>query len=88
MESKDVITRYGVIAGIAAIAALAVWVVFHGVYTSLTQAATAVGYVDPTARMTIFFSYLIMVGGTALLGAIALWAGIRLLVAVFRRPHP
>ena len=62
----------------SAAGALIVWFVFHGVYEGLTQAAAAVGYIDSGAKIGIAFSYLMMVGGTLVLGVVALWSAYKL----------
>jgi hypothetical protein len=64
---------------VCAVSAAIVWVIFHGVYLDLTASAKAVGYVDSLATIGIGLGYVVMVGGTLVLAAIALWAGINYL---------
>jgi len=78
MKQREEAGRYLVVFGCAAFGAIVVWLVFHSVYSSLAQAAQAVGYVDSGAQMGIAFSYLMMVAGTSLLAAVALWAAFKL----------
>jgi hypothetical protein len=84
MERREQAVRYLVIFACAAISAILVWVVFRSVYSGLTQAAAAVGYVDSGAQIGIAFSYLMMVGGTGVLAIVALWAAIKLLTTWWR----
>jgi hypothetical protein len=65
---------------LSAPAAAIVWFVFHGVYESLSISEKAVGYVDPMTQMGITLGYFVMIGGTVVLGAIAGWSAIRLLI--------
>jgi len=81
VDSREEARRYGIICGMCAGAALVVWIVFHEIYASLSQAAAAVGYVESSSRMAIFFSYLAEVAGTAILAVAAAWAGVRSLLA-------
>jgi len=67
-------TRYLVIFLVAAPGAAIVWFVFHAVYADLTVSAAAVGYVDALTQAGIYFGYVVMVGGTIALAAVALWA--------------
>jgi len=72
MKRNDEAGRHLVVFACAASGAAVVWLVFHSVYSSLEQAAQAVGYVDSGAKMGITFSYLMMVVGTAILAIVAL----------------
>jgi hypothetical protein len=78
MKQREQAGRYLLAFAFSATGALLVWFVFHGVYAGLTQAAAAVGYVDSGAQIGIAFSYLMMVGGTSVLGIVALWAAYKL----------
>jgi hypothetical protein len=73
MEQREQAGRYLLGFACSAIGALLVWFIFHGVYAALTQAAAAVGEIESGAQMGIWFSYLMMVGGTSILGIVALW---------------
>ena len=69
-------------------AAAMVWFVFHNVYQDLSRSEKAIGYVDPMTQTGITLGYYAMVGGTIVLGGIALWSGLqalRLLVSSRRR---
>ncbi|MBV8149753.1 MAG: hypothetical protein JO092_11715 [Candidatus Eremiobacteraeota bacterium] len=78
MRDRAQAGRYLLAFACSAVGALLVWLLFHGVYASLTQAAAAVGYVDSGAQIGIALSYLLMVGGTSALGIVALWAAYKL----------
>ena len=69
--------RYVIIFALAAPSAVAVWLIFHGVFTNLTQSEAAMGYVDPLTQMGVYLGYTAMFGGSLVFGAIALWAGVR-----------
>ncbi|HXO17384.1 MAG TPA: hypothetical protein VN909_04365 [Candidatus Dormibacteraeota bacterium] len=77
MNRRDDRNRRLAIALLAAGGAAIVWYVFHGVYTSLTVSANAVGYVDPMTQAGIDFGYAVMIGGTLSLAAIAVWSAIQ-----------
>ena len=85
MDSHEEAKRQAVIFTICAVCAIVVWLVFHGVYASLSQAAAAVGYVEGSSQMAIFFSYLAMVAGTSILGIAAVVAGVRALLALSQK---
>ncbi|HZY97942.1 MAG TPA: hypothetical protein VFE36_00070 [Candidatus Baltobacteraceae bacterium] len=87
MDSREETKRHAVTFAICAFSAIVVWVVFHGIYANLSLAAAAVGYLDSSARMAIFFSYFAMVAGTSILGIAAAWAGVRALLCLSRRKH-
>lgn len=87
VDSREEAKRHAVTFAICAFCAIAVWVVFHGIYTSLSQAAAAVGYLEGSSQMAIFFSYLAMVAGTSILAVVAAWAGVRALLALSRQKH-
>jgi hypothetical protein len=84
IDKRAEINRYLTILVLSAPAAVVVWFSFHGVYANLTLTEKAAGYVDPLTQTLIFLGYVAMVGGTLVLGCIALWAGIRLVHALLR----
>ena len=45
----------------------------------------AVGYVDPLTQTGIFLGYVVMIGGTLVLGAIAAWNALAALLISLRR---
>ena len=73
--------RYAIIFALAAPASVVTWLVFHGVFVNLSATEKAMGYVDPLTQMGIDLGYIAMIGGTMVFAAIALWAGVRALVA-------
>ncbi|MGA8533666.1 MAG: hypothetical protein WB615_06125 [Candidatus Tumulicola sp.] len=76
-RSLTALQRYLIIFGLTTPSAVVVWLVFHGVFTNLTQTEAAMGYVDPLTQMGIYLGYVAMFGGTLIFGAIAAWAGVR-----------
>jgi len=74
VNRRDEQTRHLVIFLVAAPGAAIVWLVFHAVYVSLTASVKAVGYVDSLTQIGISFGYVVMIGGTLLLAALALWS--------------
>lgn len=74
MNRRDEQTRHLVIFLVTAPGAVIVWFVFHAVYVSLTASVKAVGYVDSLTQTGITFGYVVMIGGTILLAAVALWS--------------
>jgi hypothetical protein len=77
--------RYFIIFVLAAPSAVAVWLVFHGVFTNLTQTEEAMGYVDPLTQMGVYLGYAAMFGGSLVFGGIAAWAGVQALRLWLRR---
>jgi hypothetical protein len=77
VNSSEERNRYLTTFALSAPAAGIVWFVFHGVYENLTQTEKAVGYVDPLTQTGIYLGYVAMVGGTLVLGGIALWSAVR-----------
>lgn len=77
--------RYLIILALSAPGAVIVWLIFHGVYFDLTEAAKAVGYVDPMTQAGILLGYVAMVGGTLALALTAAWAGFQLVRVLLRR---
>lgn len=71
--------RYVVIFALTAPASVATWLVFHSVFVNLSRTEAVVGYVDPVTQMGIDLGYLAMIAGTAVFGAIALWAAVQAL---------
>ena len=61
-----------------------VWFVFHAVYVDLTASVKAVGYVDASTQIGIDLGYFVMVGGTIILAAVALWSAIKYVRLVLR----
>jgi hypothetical protein len=77
---KEQLQHYLTMLALSAPAAAIVWFVFHGVYESLSISEKAIGYVDPMTQMGITLGYFVMIGGTVVLGGIAAWSAIRLLL--------
>ena len=71
--------RYVVIFAMTAPASVVTWLVFHGVFVNLSRTEAIMGYVDPITQMGIDLGYIAMIAGTAVFGAIALWAAIQAL---------
>ncbi|HEY1868834.1 MAG TPA: hypothetical protein VGG70_11110 [Candidatus Cybelea sp.] len=84
MMDRERRTRYLVIFLAAAPGAVIVYFVFHAVYENLSVSETAVGYVDALTQAGIDFGYVVMVGGTLALAAVAAWALYRYLRIVLR----
>jgi hypothetical protein len=76
VSPRDERNRYLTIFLLSAPGAAIVWIVFHGVYESMSAAERAVGYVDSMTQTGIDLGYAAMVGGTLILAAIALWSGV------------
>lgn len=74
MDRRGERNRRLITAALAGGGAVVVWYVFHGVYESLSASETAVGYVDGMTQAGIDFGYAVMVGGTLVLAAIAVWS--------------
>jgi hypothetical protein len=75
------LSRNLIIFGWTTPAAVAVFFIFHGVYTNIFETAKAVGQIDSATTMGLAMGWLAMVGGTGVLGVIALVAAIRALRA-------
>ena len=73
------------VALISGAAAAIVWYIFHGVYENLSTSEKAVGYVDGMTQAGIDFGYAVMVGGTLILAAVALWSAFQYLRLLIRR---
>jgi hypothetical protein len=74
MTDRERRKRYLAVFLSAAVGAAVVWFVFHGVYENLSASESAVGYVDALTQAGIDFGYVVMVGGTCTLAAVAAWA--------------
>lgn len=85
VAASDELKRHLIIVALAAPSAAVVWWIFHGVYEDLTVSAKAVGYVDSMTQAGIDFGYLVMIGGTLVLAAIALRSAFLCLVLLLRR---
>jgi hypothetical protein len=83
MRSRDR-NLYLVIFLTTAPSAAIVWFVFHAVYEDLTASVKAVGYVDASTQIGIDLGYFVMVGGTIILAAVAIWSAIKYLRLVLR----
>ena len=79
MNRRAEINRNLVIFAICAPSAAVIWLIFHGVYTGLTESAKAVGYVDSGTQMGIALGYVAMIGGTLVFAGLAAWSGFRAL---------
>jgi hypothetical protein len=71
---------------VTATGALFVWYIFHNVYTDLSRSENAIGYVDPMTQTGITLGYFTMIGGSAILGIIALWSAIQIVRFYLRAP--
>lgn len=85
MAARDELKRHLLIVALAAPGAAIVWWIFHGVYEDLTISAKAVGYVDSMTQAGIDFGYLVMIGGTVLLAAVALRSAFVCVVLLLKR---
>lgn len=85
MDDRSERNRYLIILALSAPGAVIVWFIFHGVYFDLSEAAKAVGYVDPTTQAGILLGYAAMVGGTVALALTAAWSGFQLVRVLLRR---
>ena len=61
--------------------AVAIFLIFHAVYTNIAETAQAVGQVAPSTMTGLAMGWVVMVGGTGVVGVIALVAAIRALRA-------
>jgi hypothetical protein len=62
-------------------AAIVVFVIFHAVYTNITETAKAVGQIDSSTMTGLAMGWVCMVGGTGVFAVIAIVAAIRALRA-------
>jgi len=85
VAARDELKRHLLIVALAAPGAAIVWWIFHGVYEDLTISAKAVGYVDSMTQAGIDFGYLVMIGGTVLLAAVALRSAFVCVVLLLKR---
>jgi len=81
------LSRNLIIVAWTAPAAVVVFLIFHGVYTNISETAKAVGQIDSATTMGLAMGWIAMVGGTGVLGVIALVAAIRALRAWSRLRH-
>ncbi len=81
MDHRFDVNRYLTIFALSAPTAVAMWLIFHGVFATLTRTESAMGYVDSTTQMGIYLGYVAMVGGTLVFAAIAAWAAYKAAVA-------
>jgi hypothetical protein len=86
VNRREESNRYLTIFLLAAPGAAIVWYVFHTVYANLSASEKVVGYVDPLTQMGIYLGYVAMVGGTLILGGIAVWSAIGYVRARLRGP--
>jgi|GEM_PF-1661709 hypothetical protein len=86
VDRREQLNRHLAIVALAAPGAALVWWIFHGVYVSLSESVKAVGYVDPTTETGIYLGYVVMVGGTLLLAALAAWSAVAYIRLLLRRP--
>ena len=80
MDHRFDVNRYLTIFALSAPAAVAMWLIFHGVFANLTQTESAMGYVDSTTQMGIDW---VRCNGrrNAVFAAIAAWAAFKAAVA-------
>jgi hypothetical protein len=76
MDRREDRNRYLIVFLVTAPSAAIVWLVFHGVYESLSASVKAVGYVDASTQIGIDLGYFVMIGGTVVLAAVAAWSAI------------
>jgi hypothetical protein len=79
MKDRAELNRYLTVFVLAAPGAVIVWLVFHGVYFNLSESEKAVGYVEPMTQTGIYLGYAVMIGGTLVLAALAVWSGFHIL---------
>jgi hypothetical protein len=58
-------------------AAIVIFLIFHAVYTNISETAAAVGQIDAATTTGLAMGWVAMVGGTGVFGVIAIVAGIR-----------
>lgn len=85
MNRDEQRSRHWTIAALTGPSAVIVWFIFHTVYANLSDSERAVGYVDPMTQTGIFLGYVAMIGGTLVLGAVALWNALAALLISMRR---
>jgi hypothetical protein len=71
------LVRYVTIFALSAPTAIAVWLVFHGVFVNLSATERITGYVDSITQMGIYLGYVGMFGGTLVFAVLAIWAAAR-----------
>ena len=85
MKRREDLSYYLTMFVLTAPGAAIVWFVFHAVYENLQVTQKAVGYVDPMMESGILLGYCAMVGGTAALACVAVWAAIHSLRLLLKR---
>lgn len=78
MKVPSEVAHHLIMLAFTAPAAVLVWFVFHNVYVDLSRTETAIGYVDPMTQTGITLGYYAMIGGSLILGLIALWSAIHI----------
>jgi len=73
-RENDEIGHHIIMLGITAPGAALIWTIFHIAYIDLSRSSKAVGYIDPMTQVGITLGYWCMLGGTMVLGAIAIWS--------------
>ncbi|MBV9233494.1 MAG: hypothetical protein JO030_05575 [Candidatus Eremiobacteraeota bacterium] len=81
---SEILWRLGV-ALASGIGALVLWAVFRSVSFNLGESERAVGYVEPMTQAGILFGNLAMIGGSIVLGIVALWSAIGCIRLLLRR---
>lgn len=84
VKASPEVAHHFMMLAVTATSALFVWYIFHNVYTDLSRTETAIGYVDPMTQMGITLGYFTMIGGSAILGIIALWSAIQIVRCYWR----
>lgn len=84
MNRREERSRYLTIFLFAAPGAAIVWYVFHAVYENLSATEKALGYVDSLTQVGIDLGYVVMVGGSLVLAAIAAWSAVAYVRLVLR----
>jgi hypothetical protein len=78
------LSRNLIICAWTAPSAVLIFVIFHAVYTNISETAQAVGQIDSTTTTGLAMGWVVMVGGTGVFAVIAIVAGIRALRAWLR----
>lgn len=87
VKASSEVAHHFMMLAVTATGAAFVWYVFHNVYTDLTRSSNAIGYVDPMTQMGITLGYCTMIGGSSVLGIIALWSAIQIVRFYWRAPR-
>ena len=75
------LSRNLIICAWTAPAAVVIFLIFHAVYTNITETAQAVGQIDSSTTIGLAMGWVAMVGGTGVFAVIAIVAAIRALRA-------